>query len=143
MNNLLLVGNGFDLVHGLLTKYEHFLYLMKNWDDFYIAFENERNKGKKQEDDERAKLAQGFFGDELFANLFKDPEKTIDKYLKYASNMDEQRIEQLGNIIKSNSWIKYYSNCEAEIDGWIDFEKEIYPVIELFDFIFNYDYELE
>lgn len=75
--------------------------------------------------------------------MFKEPEKPIDKYLKCASKMDKQRIEQLGNIIKSNSWINYYSKCEAEIDGWIDFEKEIYPVIALFDFIFNYDYELE
>ena len=48
MNNLLLVGNGFDLAHGLLTKYEHFLYLMKNWDDFYIAFENERKKTRSK-----------------------------------------------------------------------------------------------
>lgn len=93
MNNLLLVGNGFDLAHGLLTKYEHFLYLMKNWDDFYIAFENERKKDKKQEDEERIKIAQGFFGDELFADLFKEPEKPIDKYLKCASKMDKQRIE--------------------------------------------------
>lgn len=30
--------------------------------------------------------------------------------------MDEQRIEQLGNVIKSNSWIKCYSNCEAEVE---------------------------
>ena len=42
MNNLLLVGNGFDLAHGLLTKYENFLYVMKEWNTFYDAFLNER-----------------------------------------------------------------------------------------------------
>lgn len=72
MNNLLLVGNGFDLAHGLLTKYEHFLYLMKNWDDFYIAFENERKKDKKQEDEERIKIAQGFFGDNYLQICLKN-----------------------------------------------------------------------
>lgn len=143
MNNVLLVGNGFDLAHGLLTKYEHFLYLMKNWDEFYEAFETERKKDKKKEKNESVQSVQDFFGNTLFADLFKEPEKPIDKYLIYASEMDEQHIKKLGNIIKSNSWVNYYSHCEAEIDGWIDFEKEVYPVIELFDFIFNASYEID
>lgn len=143
MNNILLVGNGFDLAHGLLTKYEHFLYLIKNWDEFYCAFEKEKNNSKKQDSEIEKQSNYGFWVNEEWAKLFAEKEKPIDKYIRNASEMDEPRIEQFGNIIKDNSWIKYYSHCEAEIDGWIDFEKEIYPVIELFNFIFSYDYELE
>lgn len=139
MNNVLLVGNGFDLAHGLLTKYEHFLYIMKNWDDFYSAFKNERNKDTNQEKNKKSELEYLMEFNDFWAE-FSDP---IYKYLRAASKMDEKRIEQLGNIISNNSWIGYYCNCEAEIDGWIDFEKEIYPVIELFEFIFDYNYELE
>lgn len=129
MNNLLLVGNGFDLAHGLLTKYENFLYVMKEWNTFYDAFLNERANVKRREKGEMS----------FWDFLPKGP----DNILEFASKMDIQHIEQLGDIVKHNSWIYYYCNCEAEIDGWIDFEKEIYPVIELFEFIFDYDYELE
>ena len=38
MNNVLLVGNGFDLAHGLLTKYEHFLFLIKHWPALYAEY---------------------------------------------------------------------------------------------------------
>ena len=69
----------------IIDKVWAFSVFNENWDDFYIAFENERKKDKKQEDEERIKIAQGFFGDELFADLFKEPEKPIDKYLKCAS----------------------------------------------------------
>ena len=57
--------------------------------------------------------------------------------LEFASGMEESNLIRLGEIIKSNTWCHYYCKCEAEIDGWIDFEKEIYPVIELFENIFR------
>lgn len=60
--------------------------------------------------------------------------------LQNIGDIEEVYIEKLGEIIKHNSWIKYYCNCEAEIDGWIDFEREIYPVIDLFEFVFQCDY---
>lgn len=129
MNNLLLVGNGFDLAHGLLTKYENFLYVMKDWNTFYDAFLDERSNAARREK-----------GELTFWDFFP---KGPNNILEFASKMDIQHINQLGDIIKRNSWIYYYCNCEAEIDGWIDFEKEIYPVIELFEFIFDYDYQLE
>ena len=116
MNKILLVGNGFDLAHGLLTKYEHFLYIMKNWSIFYNSYDR-YNQGYKRE------VAD-----------------TIARFVSDLAVMDKQNIEKLGKIIETNSWVHYYCNCEAEIDGWIDFEKEIYPVLELFEFIFQSDY---
>ena len=136
MNNVLLVGNGFDLAHGLLTKYEHFLYLMKNWDEFYSAFMME--KQKKEEVRQKEKEEEAYFIQEVFGGV--SFEKTIDKYTSNASNMDKAFIDKLGNIIKNNSWAYYFCNCEAEIDGWIDFEKEIYPVMELFEHVFKSNY---
>ena len=53
MNNLLLVGNGFDLAHGLLTKYEHFLHLIKNWDEFYSSYKKRLQEEKQQEKDKK------------------------------------------------------------------------------------------
>ena len=123
MNNILVVGNGFDIAHGLLTKYDNFLYLMKNWIKFYAAFEKARKNKERI-------LEYKYYSTELW-------DEQIDKYLCNASAMDKNLIDKLHVIICDNSWVKYFCNCEAEIDGWIDFEKEIYPVIELFKFVFD------
>lgn len=125
MNKVLLVGNGFDLAHGLLTKYENFLYLMKHWDVFYSSFTDEMEK--------KEKCGQG---EETSAQV----KKPFSKFLRHASEMNKLNIDKLGDSISTNSWMHYYCNCEAEIDGWIDFEREIYPVIELFEFIFRANY---
>lgn len=67
--------------------------------------------------------------------------RDVERYLSF-SNIDEQKINELNKIINDNSWIDYYSQCDAEIDGWIDFEREIYPVIELFEKIMSSNYEI-
>lgn len=113
MNKVLLVGNGFDLAHGLLTSYNDFLFLMQNWDHFKLEYEEKIQEG-------------GFY-----------------KYLTHADNLDNQKIDELDEIMRTNSWVHYFCKCGAEIDGWIDFEKEIYPVMELFDHIFNLDCNIE
>lgn len=113
MSKVLLVGNGFDLAHGLLTSYNDFLFLMQNWDFFILAYKEKKEHGR--------------FG----------------KYLINAKNIDKQELDKLGKIIKENSWVHYFCKCGAEIDGWIDFEKEIYPVMELFEFVFESDYGMD
>ena len=40
-------------------------------------------------------------------------------------------------ILKNNPIATYYSNCEADIQGWVDFEKELFPIIDLFSTIFE------
>lgn len=112
MNNVLLAGNGFDLAHGLPTKYGDFLCLIKNW-----AFFLEHYKREKMQNDD-------YF---------------LKKYLTNKDSINVDNIEELNKIIQKNSWINYFEKCEAEVDGWIDFEKEIIPVIVFFDFLFQCD----
>lgn len=112
--NILLVGNGFDLAHGLETKYTDFLNIMKWWENVYRIYRN------RKMNEPRSKA----FYEKLFENV---------------ELIDEKNIDRLDEIIRSNSWVKYYCECGAEIDGWIDFEREIYPVIELFEVVFEAD----
>lgn len=112
MNKILLVGNGFDLAHGLITGYSDFLFLMKKWDEF------------------KAKM------NEVKGGIKISKEEPFYRFLSDVSDINEERLDELGDIIKNNSWAKYFQKCEAEIDGWIDFEREIYPVIDLFKKIF-------
>ena len=114
MNNVLLVGNGFDLAHGLLTKYEHFWDLITHWSVLYAGY---KGAGPNVKTDSR-----------------------LGVYRQCMENADINAMERLNEIITNNSWIHYYSRCGAEIDGWIDFEKEIYPVINLFETMFKNNY---
>lgn len=118
MFNILLVGNGFDLAHGLCTKYNHFLFIMKNWKDFYSNYLSAKSGDMCNEDSE-------FY-----------------MFLNNVQKLDEENLNALGMIIENNSWVRYFCNCDAEIDGWIDFEKEVYPVIELFETIFRASYKM-
>lgn len=63
----------------------------------------------------------------------------LKKYLVNIDSVNADNIKELNEIIQKNSWIKYFEKCEAEVDGWIDFEKEIIPVIDFFDFLFQCD----
>ena len=68
--------------------------------------------------------------------------KSLIKVNKINSELVEQKLllkkehlekyNFLNDQIENNSWINYYKNCKAEINGWIDFEKEMLPVIRLF-----------
>lgn len=121
MRKILLTGNGFDLAHGLKTSYNDFLHILKNWNEFYSQYT--LNVQFKYD-------LEGFnIGDSFY-------------HLSY----DLDKINYMNEIIKRNSWIKYYMNSNAELDGWIDFEKELYPAIEMFDTLvqgktkISYDY---
>ena len=117
MNNVLLIGNGFDLAHGLPTSYNDFLFIMKNWNIFCARYKSAK-RGRTLDE--------------------------TDVYYKYLTDVDivnEKNVDILGEIIKRNNWVKYYCGCEAEIDGWIDFEREIYPVLQLVEKIFNTVYK--
>lgn len=118
MNNVLLAGNGFDLAHGLPTSYNDFFKVMKEWDEFY-------------------KEIKRYVQDKTI-----DETSMYYRYLHNITDIDINNIERLNGIFQNNSWVQYFRECGAEIDGWIDFEREIYPVMELFEFIFNTTYEM-
>lgn len=107
----LIIGNGFDLAHEMLTKYEHFLTIMQAPDEFLEAAKKHNKK------------------------------ETVDlRWQRYFDGIDHIDLEAVGKmtaIINSNSWAKYYSYCGAEIEGWIDFEKEMLLPLNLFLHISN------
>jgi len=118
MKKILLVGNGFDLAHELPTKYEHFLFILKHWSEFQQKIEHFKS------------------GNQI------DRKDQFYKYFEGISSLNDENIKRLCFIVENNSWVKYFCQCEAEIDGWIDFEKEIYPVIALFEQILSSDYNI-
>ena len=106
--NILVIGNGFDIAHGLPTQYKDFLdfireyYRCRNSNDVFTS--NERYKN------EIVRL------------------KTENPKLYY----------EIETLTKDNAWYLHFDSIyESRMtegkDGWIDFEREISNIIQIID----------
>ena len=117
--NILIIGNGFDLAHGLPTKYEHFLEFVMVYEKYKhilkpgVSIKDEWNKTKG--------LEQEFL---LFlANLCDQKKKIFD---------------EIKEMITDNVWLEHFFSIYEELkiegkEGWIDFESEISSIIQEFE----------
>jgi len=109
MKRVLVIGNGFDLAHGLPTSYADFLNVLKKPNLFKMAIEEAKESTR--------------------VNTSKAP---WSKYLMNASNISCSNINAMLNYVKNCSWANYFIECNAEINGWVDFEHEMIPAIQMF-----------
>lgn len=109
MSKILITGNGFDLFHGLPTKYGHFMAVMMTVEDYNF------NKNISFE--------------ELFGKIFK--KKFSNEYDLILENFnaenvffEDKKIDEIKILLKNNSWYQHFKSA-SEIKTWIDFEIEI------------------
>lgn len=105
---ILIIGNGFDLAHGLKTSYKDFLMFekyIKKIKDKNILYHLEENYFIKDED--------------LFLKLcnIKDNIELYDTFY---------------SLFNNNIWINYFEKIIID-NGWVDFESEISKVIKNLD----------
>lgn len=117
--NILVLGNGFDIAHGLPTKYEHFL---KFVEVFERCKEIGLNKKSFKEEWEKA----------------PDEEKPIVVELGNLSDKKSDIFKESKDLVENNMWIQYFFNVYESRkvegkDGWIDFESEISEIVKDFD----------
>ena len=133
--NILVIGNGFDLAHGLPTKYNDFLEFCKMVSKIYESEKLEVGQYEKICLDE--------------SNLNKEIQQQLLKVFETRKNRkdinDNNRIihtfttDYLGTdkfytLIKDNIWIDYFlMNPLYQKENWIDFESEISRVIQSLD----------
>jgi hypothetical protein len=136
--NILVIGNGFDLEHGLPTKYKDFLDFMQ-----CINFLKEDLNSTNN-----TTINEIYFGAQLEEQLNITLDNNVKKYFcdknlldfsefnKWAKDgVANKLVEYAGN----NIWIKYFvENIKYKNQGWIDFETEISNVIQCFDYMKNY-----
>ena len=119
--NILLIGNGFDLAHGLPTKYTDFLEFVK-----MIKIIKEKNI-----------FNDGFAISDAGCNvdngkLHQDIRLTILN--KANDNKLEGDSKELIDCINHNIWIEYFLQCDSFLkQNWIDFESEICRIIKIVD----------
>ncbi|WP_461868073.1 bacteriophage abortive infection AbiH family protein [Faecalimonas sp.] len=119
--NILIIGNGFDLAHGLPTKYEHFLEFVNTYENHKetlipgCSIKSEWGKGQKLE-------------------------KDFLVYLGNLCNQKKELFEELVKMISENVWLDYFISIYKQMqqegrEGWIDFESEISNIVREFDSI--------
>lgn len=115
--DILLIGNGFDLAHGLPTTYKDFLSftkVMQTEIEQPIVIDAEYETVKASVDDRIKK-------------------KIYDVATSDNNNRSLKKAEWI-ELLKRNFWLEYfYQERTFKLEGWIDFENEISKVIKDLD----------
>lgn len=112
MNRIILIGNGFDLAHGMQTSYKHFI------DDYY---KNICDKIKKNQ-------IYSFKNNDLEINI--DERLVLDAIIpnKYHYEILREHWKDKVIIKKSkNSFLDHISDLsDLSLENWVDIEREYY-----------------
>lgn len=122
--NILVIGNGFDLAHGLPTTYADFMGFIEYFNIFYDSDAININRTKYAED-------------------FKKLNEKVQQYLLSEKVTDRKGVlvKELYSISSKNIWIKHFKKCidnnMLKGDNWIDFECEILEVVKSLECLQN------
>jgi hypothetical protein len=130
--NILIIGNGFDLAHGLPTRYTDFLHFCKYFQDAPEKINTKAfNENRKRYESYLDKLKS-------YSEPYEPPYDFKDVFLNYLSNLEEEKYIKFRNLVKGNFWYIWFNYVINDInDGWIDFETEISKVIKCTEHYFN------
>lgn len=128
---ILILGNGFDLAHGLPTKYSHFLDFCRIVDEMqrYILCNDEKMINEFKEE---------WINNWETTTTIKDA--FLEEFCKFRNiNCTGRRpvISDIGILIEDNIWYRYfikiYEDSCMKGENWIDFESEIRLIIKIVD----------
>ena len=119
MNRVIIVGNGFDLAHGLETKYEHFI----NW--YWGEWLKELKVGSIQmKKDELFEIKTTHYLDPI-SNYFNGYALCDNVY----EHIENVRKENKGNLQIIISPLLYRISQSIETKGWVDIENDYYQML--------------
>lgn len=133
--NILVIGNGFDLAHGLPTKYTDFLEFCKMISRIYKSETLDVNLFKimcLDRSNLNEEIKQQLL--KVFASRNVQREYDENDEIIYIVTTDYPKSDELYALIKNNFWIEYFLQCDMHgKENWIDFESEISGVIQSLD----------
>lgn len=122
--NTLLLGNGFDLLHGFPTKYSNFLhavnFLLNHSDDSFETVGAVLGSPELMEID--SDFCRAF-------SLYGDTYNSIP--------LEQEKVQEMVALAKECMWFSYLTQSFDQDVGWIDFEREIGFVINKFQAFFR------
>lgn len=122
MSKILITGNGFDLFHGLPTKYGHFMQIMN-------VIENIKEKEEY--------LFYDLFNEDFGLDFHEDNERIHQLYDISNMKFDKVKVLYLKRNLENNLLYKYFKTF-MQLSTWIDFEIEIKKLLSDFDIFFDY-----
>lgn len=134
--NILVIGNGFDLAHGLPTKYGDFLEFCKKASKIYTYGESTSCSDYEESDldgwqinsEIKDTLKNAFDGRKL--NRINNRNGT--HIVNYST--ENALLDEFYRCIENNVWLNYFLNCQTFVaENWIDFETEISRIIQSLD----------
>jgi hypothetical protein len=128
MNRLVIIGNGFDLAHGLPTSYKHFI------DDFWKNFKEKHNSDEYNELVYVNDLYYQFYSNYGLINNFIDFKNSIKEYIKdYPSyDFNEHQLIFYSSKLAIREKIFEFRNDFfrrinlKRLENWVDIENEYY-----------------
>ena len=135
---VLILGNGFDLAHGLPTKYSHFL-------DFCQRVERIWSYGTSNDKLTIADFKRTWIDDWKTDASIKDAIEFEFCHRKIKINSegireitsDSPELKEIHDLLDDNTWYEYftkiYKNNYMKGENWIDFESEIRFIIKVVD----------
>lgn len=132
--NILVVGNGFDLAHGLPTRYIDFLEFYKKTNKIYTLDETIRIEDFVQDyiwewtiDENVKRKLVCAFDDRIF-------EEKYNWKMHNVVTTSNKLLDELYMNVKNNVWVEYFLRCYSYVgENWIDFESEISKIIQILD----------
>ncbi|MBQ8182442.1 MAG: bacteriophage abortive infection AbiH family protein [Clostridia bacterium] len=124
--NILVIGNGFDIAHGLPTSYRNFLDFVNLVNKTHDALNQNINPSTK--DSYSKDLKKYIKENETLKNSLTD---LLDKK---SSDEISNDITLIYNLTHSNFWVNYFNKISNEIgQNWINFEDEISKIVQKLD----------
>ena len=122
--NILVIGNGFDLAHGLPTRYADFLKFCGK----VIALKGPSVESHLQSDD--------FFADipDRLKDAIREPYNYYDPESPLKHTYEISLIKKFCDYIECNFWYNHFSTQFNQTDSgknWIDFESEIGRIVRI------------
>lgn len=117
MKNILVIGNGFDIAHGLDTKYE----------DFY-KFCKSIKQSNYLENDVRSKIKARM--------LQNDLKKSTANVITYKKTIDDKTLKKMIKICQDNYWLRCIAEHHLANDPrWCDIEGIIADEISMIEYV--------
>ncbi|MBZ9691184.1 MULTISPECIES: AbiH family protein [unclassified Clostridium] len=122
--NILILGNGFDLAHGLPTTYMNFLNAVQAIEKISTEKDKDERKKKLKEYTEYKYKDKSKIRIRIDTKIYEILECISDDL-----RTRDDKIFTIIKLVKYNFWFDYLENqVEKSNDTWIDFEKEIKEV---------------
>lgn len=132
--NILVLGNGFDLAHGLPTSYKDFLVFCKKIQTLYKYDESISQGEYKAKEIDSWEMNESI--KDRIVNAYADRiiNKCVGKDGIEQNVSIDSTFNELYGYIQQNTWLEYFWNTPTYVGkNWIDFEKEIAAVVKSLD----------